>query len=91
MVEGCFAPGDAPDEVGLRDEGGPLPFRGQEEVVPSPPCGPTGARDKRRTRQARRALRATVHAYARDPSEVNASKVGLAIAALRLQRVRERR
>jgi hypothetical protein len=91
MIDGCYGRGDAPDEVAPQDEGGPLPSRGQEEAVPSSPRGPTGAPDKRRTRQARRALRAAVHAYARDPCEVNASKVRLAIASLRLQRVRERR
>jgi hypothetical protein len=88
MVEGCYGRGDAPDEVAPQDEGCPPPPRGQEKMAPSSPRGPTAAPDKRRTRQA---LRETVHAYARDPSEVNASKVGLAIAALRLQRARERR
>jgi hypothetical protein len=88
MVEGCYGRGDAPDEVASQDEGCPPPPRGQEKMAPSSPRPPTAAPDKRRTRQA---LRESVHAYARDPSEVNASKVGLAIAALRLQRARERR
>ena len=39
---------------------------------------------------ARRALRKAVRAYARDPTEGNAFKVEVAVAALRRQRTRSR-
>jgi hypothetical protein len=49
-----------------------------------------GALERASPQEERRAVRGAVRAYARDPSAHNASRVELAIAALRRQRMRSR-